>query len=375
MRNETLISALIILMLGCSVFCQEPAPPARLQTPRTPRAPRPEVAPGATPESRGENGEQVHVEPISVKLVHGGKVAISNRSGRIVVSGWDRDIVQASATGENGAAPLATQTTGDPAHPRVLVTTSPHRYGRDISIDLKVPRYADVETLEGSRGEVEIADIEGSTLIGAGDGDVKIARAGSIKVTRRRGDITVREAKGDLTARSFNGYILAENVRGSVDVAAANGDLKVHNAGGDVRANSATGEIEVRCAKGRAEVSSASGSITLIGVVGDAEASTASGDVIFKGAIRGGTYRLKSLSGDVSMTIQPDVPGFSATLTTYNGKIDTNFPLKVDSPLQGPINRRITGRYGKGEAKIALDSFNGEVKILKGTTADLKQCE
>jgi len=375
MRNETLISSLIILMLGCSVFCQEPAPPARSQTPRPPRPARPEVAPGAASEARAQKVEQAHVEPISVKLVRGGKVAISNRSGRIMVSGWDRDIVQASATGENGATPLATETTGDPAHPRVLVTTSPHRYGRDISIELKVPRYADVETLEGSRGEVEVADIDGSTLIGAGDGDVKIARVSSIKVTRRRGDITIREAKGDLTARSFNGYIVAENVRGSVDVAAANGDLRVSNAGGDVRANSATGEIEVRCAKGRAEVSSASGSITLIGVAGDAEGSTASGDVIFKGAIRGGTYRLKSLSGDVSMTIQPDAPGFAATLTTYSGKIETDFPLKVDSPLQGPINRRITGRYGNGEAKIALDSFNGEVKILKGTAADLKQCE
>ena len=375
MRNETLISTLIILMLGCPVLCQETAPPATVQTPRPPRPARPEVAPGATPEARAQKAEQAHVEPISVKLMRGGKVAISNRSGRIVVSGWDRDIVQASATGENGATPLVTETTGDPTHPRLLVTTSPHRYGRDISIDLKVPRYADVETLEGSRCAVEVADLDGSTLIGAGDGDVKAARVSSIKVARRRGDITVREARGDLTGRSFSGSIFAENVHGSVDVAAANGDLRVRNAGGDVRANSATGEIEVRCAKGRADVSTASGSITLIGVAGDAEASTASGDVIFKGAIRGGTYRLKSLSGDVSMTIQPDVAGFSATLTTYSGKIDTDFPLKVDSPLQGPINRRITGRYGKGEAKIALDSFNGEVKILKGTTADLKQCE
>ena len=142
-----------------------------------------------------------------------------------------------------------------------------------------------------------------------------------------------------------------------------------------MRANSATGDIEVRCAKGRADVSSASGSVTLIAVGGDAEASSASGDVIFRGAIRGGSYRLKSLSGDVSMTIQPDAPGFAATLTTYSGKIETDFPLKIDAPLQGPINRRITGRYGDGRAKISLDSFNGEVKIAKGTPAELVQCE
>lgn len=374
MRNETLITLILVLTVAGSAFGQEvPAAPNPSQKPS--KAQRPEKAPGATPEARAKETEQLHVEPISVKLVRGGKVAISNRSGRIVVSGWDRDIVQASATGENGAAPLAAETTGDASRPRLLVTTSPHRYGRNISIELKVPRYADVETLEGSRGGIDVADIDGATLIDDGDGDVSIARVGSVKVTRRRGDVTVREVKGDLTARSFSGYIFAENVHGSVDLAAANGDLTVHNAGGDVRASSATGEIEVRCAKGRADVSSASGSVTLVGVAGDAEASSASGDVIFKGAIRGGSYRFKSLSGDVSMTIQPDAPGFAATLTTYSGKIETDFPLKIDAPLQGPINRRISGRYGDGRVKISLDSFNGEVKIVKGVAEELYRCE
>jgi DUF4097 and DUF4098 domain-containing protein YvlB len=142
-----------------------------------------------------------------------------------------------------------------------------------------------------------------------------------------------------------------------------------------VRANSATGDIGIQCAKGRVDASSASGSITLVGIGGDAEASTASGSVSFTGAIRDGNYRFKSLSGEVSMTIQPDVAGFTATLTTYNGNIETEFPIKVESPLQGPINRRITGRYGDGRAKLSLDSFNGTVKIAKATAAALKECK
>jgi hypothetical protein len=75
------------------------------------------------------------------------------------------------------------------------------------------------------------------------------------------------------------------------------------------------------------------------------------------------------------MTIQADAPGFIASLTTYNGKIETDFPLKIEGPLQGPINRRITGRYGDGRVKISLDSFNGAVKIAKGTAAELNQCK
>jgi hypothetical protein len=138
-----------------------------------------------------------------------------------------------------------------------------------------------------------------------------------------------------------------------------------------------TGDVSVRCSKGRAEVSSASGTITLVGIAGDAEASTASGEVTFAGLIRaGGNYRLKSLSGSVIMTIQSDAPGFTATLSTYSGGLETEFPLKVESPVQrGAMNRRLTGTFGNGEAKISLDSFSGEVKIAKGTAARLKECK
>jgi len=378
MRNEALIAFIFLLNIGCPVASAQEAstaPTRSVQKTKPANAQKPEEASEPTPAARPENAGQVQVEPVIVKLARGGKVAVSSRLGRIVVSGWDRDVVQASATGENGAVSVETETTGDTARPRLLVSTSPRRYGRVIRIELKVPRYADVETLEGSRGPIEVADIDGATLIDAGDGDVHITRVGSVKVTRRSGDVSVREVKGDLTVRSFSGEIVVESIRGLVDVAAANGDLRVHDAGGDVRANSATGDIEIRCAKGRADASSASGSVTLIGVGGDADASTASGDVTFRGAIRGGTYRLKSLSGEVSMTIQPDAPGFVASLTTYNGKIETDFPLKIEGPLQGPINRRITGRYGDGQAKISLDSFNGAVKIAKGTAAELNQCK
>lgn len=387
MCKRTLTSfLLLILILGVPAAIGQVTPstaPHLEQTPKPatpPKTPKPEKAPAATPAPRAEAGEPIQVEPVNVKLARGGKVAISSRSGRIAVSGWDRDVVQATATGDNGPVPIETQTTGDQSHPRLLLVVPAglaRRISRDARLDVKVPRYADLETLEGYRGDIEVSDIDGSTLIGAGNGDVSILRVGSLKVSRRSGDVTVREVKGDLTARSFNGDVVVDGVTGMVDVAATNGDLRINNAGGDVRANSATGDVVLRCAKGRVEVSSASGSITLIGVGGDAEASTASGEVIFRGAIRsGGNYRLKSLSGAVVMTIQPDVAGFAATLTTYSGEIDTEFPLKVESPVQGgPINRRIIGVFGNGQAKLSLDSFSGMVKIAKGAAASLKECK
>lgn len=334
---------------------------------------KPEKAPGASSKAEGEDN-QVKSEPVTVKLPRGGKVAISSRSGQIVVSGWDRDVVEATASGARGPAQVGTQTTGDPGKPRLLVTTTSRDY-REVNVELKVPRYADIEMLAGSRGDIEMSDIDGSVLIDPGEGDVLVTRSGSLKVSRRRGDITAKEIKGDLTARTFQGDIVVDGASGTVDVATTNGEVQIRNAGADVRANSATGEVEVRCAKGRVDATSASGSITLVGIGGDVEASTASGSVSFTGAIKDGSYRMKTLSGEVSMTIQPDVSGFTANLTTYNGNIETAFPLKVESPLQGPINRRISGRYGDGRAKLSLDSFNGTVRVAKGTAAMLKTCK
>ena len=356
---------------------QTPRPPAKTAKPAKPSTPEP--APEATPKVWTQR-ESIKVEPVDVKLARGGKVVISSRAGNIIVTGWDKDTVQAIASSDSGPEPIETQTTGDAAHPRLLLTASTpsgRRFGREVRLEVKVPRYSDIETLDGQRGDIVISDVEGTTVINTGNGDVKVMRVGPLKVSRRSGDLTARDVKGDLTARSFTGEIVVENVTGLVDVAATNGDLTVHNGGGDVRANSAMGSIEIRCAKGRADVSSASGSITLTGVGGDADASTASGEVIFTGLLRAnGNYRLKSLSGEVLMTIQPDAPGFTATLSTYSGGLDTDFPLKVENPVQrGPINRRLTGQFGDGQAKIALDSFSGTVKIAKGTAAALKTCK
>jgi DUF4097 and DUF4098 domain-containing protein YvlB len=226
------------------------------------------------------------------------------------------------------------------------------------------------------QGDIEVTDIDGSVRIGAGHGDARISRVGALRVARRAGDIVVSEVKGEVFIRNGQGDVAVDGTGKSVDVAVAGGDLRILNTGGDVRVNTATGDIEVRCVKGRAEVNSASGSIRLEGVTGDIDAGTASGDVSFTGTIRsGGNYRLKSLSGLLEMNLPGDTRGFTATLITYNGTLDLEFPLKTEGPMQiGPINRKLTGKYGDGSAQITLDSFNGEIRLARIAGA-LRQCK
>jgi hypothetical protein len=315
-----------------------------------------------------------------MKVARGSKVAITSRSTRVTIIGVDGENLEATATSEAGQEPVQTQLSGDPAHPNILVfvpANHPRRAGKEVRLSVKVPRYAEIETVESRNGDIEVRDIDAGVVINNGSGQVTVNSVATLKVGSRSGNLNIRDIKGDLLIRSTNGDAIVDSVGGMADVAATNGNLQVRNIAGDVRANSATGDVDIQCAKGRAEVSSASGSITLIGVAGDAEATTVSGEVVFKGVIRSnGRYNLKSVSGEVEMLVQPDPPGFTATLVTYSGEVETEFRLKVDTPLQrGPINRRIVGRYGEGQAQIKLDSFSGGVRLAKGNSAQWKGCK
>ncbi|MGA9771458.1 MAG: DUF4097 family beta strand repeat-containing protein [Blastocatellia bacterium] len=378
---ETLILA-VALGVNSYALAQEapkptPRPGVKIAPPAPPAEPTPE-SPAAKAKGYGQSSD-VQVGPVTRKIAQGTRIAVSSKTVNVKIIGIDGDTLQAAATSESGQEPLMTQVSGEASRPRIMlyVPASGSRRARVINLEVKIPRYAEVESVESSTGEIDVSDIDAPVAISNGTGSVKVNRVASLKVSTRGGEIIAREIKGDLTARSTHGDMTIENVNGSIDVAATNGDVAVRNAAGDVRANMATGDIDVHCVKGRAELNSASGSIIIIGASGDVEATTASGDVTFKGAIRAnGRYRLKSISGEVGMFIQPDAPGFTATLITYSGDIETAFPLKVETPLQGgPINRRISGRFGNGGAQITLDSFSGAVGLSKGSPAEWKQCK
>ena len=143
-----------------------------------------------------------------------------------------------------------------------------------------------------------------------------------------------------------------------------------------MRITSISGDMNVQCVKGHVELNSASGSMSVSSVGDDVDVSTTSGDVKFTGRIRAnGHYRLKSTSGRVHMSVPADAAGFTATLSSYSGEVETDFPLTVEPPLQrGPVNRRIIGRYGDGQTQIVLESFSTGVKLSKAAAGTTKSC-
>jgi hypothetical protein len=239
----------------------------------------------------------------------------------------------------------------------------------EVNLEVKIPRSAEIELIKVFRSNVEVTGIETPLIISGDKSLIKLSKVGAVEVKTRSGDVEI------------------ENAGGLVDVVTASGAITVRNAGSDVRALSISGDVDIECARGRVDVSTTDGPIQLNGVGGDVDATTTNSQVRFTGAIReDGRYHLKSMSGYVEMTIQPNPPGFTAALSSYKGMVSTGFffllkqkqpaqPDHSDASIPPPFSRRLTGRYGNGRAQLTLDSFDGVVLLNKGLPGAVKDCK
>ena len=173
-----------------------------------------------------------------------------------------------------------------------------------------------------------------------------------------------------MSVRTDDGNISVRRVGspggGIVDVTAGSGNVDLSNINGDVRIVAISSGINIQCVKGDVAARVSSGEITVSNIDGDVELNVSSGSASFTGPIHPERrYRLKTLSGNVSMDI-PDNVGFTAVLSAYSGQLETDFQFPNASQIPpGRNNQRVVGKYGDGSGRIELDSFSGHVRLSK----------
>jgi DUF4097 and DUF4098 domain-containing protein YvlB len=338
----------------------------------------------------------------------------------LVVTAADASTLVATASHGRGGSRVPVVLSRDAATGVVAVAPDSSVGGREVYLEVRVPKDAVVQTVAAKSGDIQISDVSGSLTVSTGSGNVAAARVSAMDARSGSGDITVENVqgttklvtgsgnvrashtgaltivtgsgdvhasdvegpasiedrsgtvrvasvRGPLYVKALSGDVVALDTHGSADLSVASGNVTVRGVGGDVRINTLSGDARVECAKGRVEASNASGNVTLVNVTGDADVSTASGDLSFSGPIRvDGRYRMKTTSGNVTMAIQSAPPGFAVNLASYSGEMETAFPIEVNNPMrQGPINRKVVGRFGDGRAEIDLASFSGSVRLVR----------
>jgi len=246
-------------------------------------------------------------------------VTLSIGSGEIIVRSWNRDQIQVRARSERSV---------------VRMDATPTR----VSLDLSRPR--------------------------GGDTRFEVTVPAGVRVSARatNGDISVNGTKGGVEARTQSGDVTVEDVGDMIDLGSLSGDISARGLSGSVEVNAISGDIVLTDVKGDVEATSVSGGIELRNVIARyVRARSTSGDISYDGVIDStGRYELGSHSGSVDLTI-PQNTGALLTVSTYNGSIDSDFPITLKPGEHG--SKRYTFEIGKGDARISAESFSGDITI------------
>ena len=255
-----------------------------------------------------------------------GVVDLTQVSGDIVVTAWDRAEARVRAYAERG---------------RVRTDLSSSRLSLEV---------------ESIRGRVGDTRFELSVPVGVR----VIARS-------RSGDVSVRGTKAAVEAKSQSGDVEVVDATGRIDVESMSGDVRASQLNGEFRAHSLSGTIEVRDVTGDIRAETTSGDVSLLGATSRSViVTTVSGEVEYEGTIdANGRYEFKAHSGDVRLEI-PESTGAQFSVETFSGSLDTEFPLTL---LPGQRNTGRPRRYeftlGSGTARVTAESFSGDIVLVR----------
>lgn len=283
---------------------------------------------------------------VSVKLERGSKVAISNRYGRITITGWDRDSVEAVATSEKGAEAIQVELTADPQAHSVLTLAVVGRGqrrtvlmpGMDFQFEMmpgssfgwgtgngvgygqgggeQAPKAKPADKVKEKEKErtpspesnviVVPKVVVSPNVVVTPDGAVGVSRAQTAPQPARAPQPPRAQQPGEprvagSSGGSSSGINLDVKIPRYAELSAIevrSGDLTVSNVDGPVNITSINSDIKVNHV-GALEVHARSGSVTVEDVSGLAYVSASSGDITVRRA--SGDVRAVSINGDMNI--------------------------------------------------------------------------
>ncbi len=135
-----------------------------------------------------------------------------------------------------------------------------------------------------------------------------------------------------------------------VSASTVSGDVQVSGTTLEVRATTVSGDARVEDVRAQDRV-------VVTSVSGDVTARLAA-------LARGTDLQLKSVSGDITLTLPPSA-GFALDMSTVSGNLSSDFPLT----MQGRVNRRrISATVNNGGSDLRVSTVSGDVRIAHNRT-------
>jgi DUF4097 and DUF4098 domain-containing protein YvlB len=257
-----------------------------------------------------------------------GSVRVSNVSGTVNVTGWDRAEVEVKARLSGNVQRVDVFSDDGRTTIKVIVPRSSMRTG-EADLEIRIPNQSDLDVSAVS------ADVETHRL------------TGPQRITTVSGEISA-----DFT-RDFEGKTVSGDMR-----------LKGESKPGEVRVSSVSGDIILEKGAGEVEATTISGDLILDLANGSTvRTRTTSGDLSLRGSlVRDGSVDAETISGDVTVRVKPE-SGFGYEAVSFSGDIGNCFGQHAQSTSSHGPGTRLRGTAGEGRGRVRVKSMSGDVAI------------
>lgn len=248
-------------------------------------------------------------------------LSVENRNGATIVRGWDREQVRVRA-----AARPRDRIEIDVDRPGAMILVETGR-GQDVQYEIDVPvRMAVI--VEGVNQSVRIDNI-----------------MAPISVASVNGEIVVRGGRRKVVLETVQGRITLEGAAGSIDVSSTNNAVQIRRSSGSIIVETVNGAVtldDIRATR--------------------VDASTVNGGLSFSGPLASdGRYIFSTHNGTIDMRV-PQSTDAMFIVSTFNGEFEVDLPIQLrDVDTRGQYEFRL----GNGAARVELESFSGNVRVLR----------
>jgi len=260
----------------------------------------------------------------TVAVQRGTRLEISRLGGGITITTWERDAMRVRAD-QARADGIEVRVTGD-----VATLSARAERGRPsymVEYNLTVPVWMD------------------------------------LNLSSTYGDVVIRGARGRVVVETVEGDVIVDGGRGVVSLESVEGEVQLSGATGEIELSSVEGDIQARDLEGRVAAETVDGNITLAAVrSADVTATTVDGDIEYDGSLAdNGRYRFVTHDGDLMLWV-PERVNATVAVATFDGTFESDFAVTLSETRRG---KRFSFTLGSGAARIELESFDGDIRLLR----------
>jgi DUF4097 and DUF4098 domain-containing protein YvlB len=260
----------------------------------------------------------------TVPVTRGTQLFVNNFAGEVVIQGWAQDQVRVQARHSSHIKVNVRS-----AENAIRITSASSSGTPSVDYDIRVPAWMPVRV----NGQFDYIEVNGTQA--------------DVYAENVRGDIHVKGGSGVVSLKSIEGEVTAEDTKGRLTVSSVNEGITLIRPSGEISAETINGEITFTDARANS-----------------VEVTTVNGDVRYTGIIAdNGLYRFNTHQGDVLMGVQDRVNA-TVSVRSYQGDFRSSFPFKAENTARG---RKQTFTIGAGSAQIELESFGGDVRLMRSS--------